>query len=72
MARCPYCGQKDCCGTDLDLELTVEREKVRVMRETLEDIVAYWNRDRNDQAMADALAVIITTADEALATTEDV
>lgn len=35
--------------------------------QALEHIREYWNRDRNDQAMSDALWRIIDTADEAIA-----
>lgn len=37
------------------------------MREALEHIIEYWNRDQNESAMADALFHIIETAEEALA-----
>jgi hypothetical protein len=39
----------------------------KVMREALESIAEYWNRDRNDSAMHDACWHAINTADEALA-----
>ena len=35
--------------------------------EALEHIVEYWNRDRNDNAMHDALWHIIETAEQAIA-----
>lgn len=41
------------------------------MREALEHIVEYWNRDQNENAMADALHHIIETAEEALAQQPD-
>ena len=40
------------------------------MYQTLENIVEYWNRDRNDKAMHDALWHIIEAAQEALTKAE--
>lgn len=37
---------------------------------TLENIVEYWNRDRNDSAMHDALWYIIGVAEQAIAKAE--
>lgn len=37
-----------------------------IMLEALQHIVEYWNRDRNDKAMHDALWHIIEVADEAI------
>jgi hypothetical protein len=38
------------------------------MREALEHIIEYWNRDQNEAAMADALFHIIETAEKAIPT----
>jgi hypothetical protein len=42
-------------------------QEAREMRDTLEHIVEYWNRDENEKAMADALWYIIGAASDILA-----
>ena len=39
---------------------------IKELRETLEEILDYWNRDRNDGAMHDALWHIIEISEQAL------
>jgi uncharacterized protein YlxW (UPF0749 family) len=41
--------------------------QVSIMREALEHIAEYWNRDNNEKAMEDACWHTIETAEEALA-----
>ena len=50
-------------------ELKAENER---LREELDHIIEYWNRDRNDKAMFDALWHIIESAEKALQTEEGV
>lgn len=48
-------------------ELLQQRDE---LREALEHIAEYWNRDRNDEAMHNALWEIINTAEAAIKNTE--
>lgn len=49
-------------------KLEQTQAQAAAMREALEHILEYWNRDRNDEAMYDALEEIIYTAENALST----
>lgn len=51
-------------AADAAQRLQLERDELLA---ALEHIREYWNRDRNEQAMSDALWRIIDTADEAIA-----
>ncbi len=42
------------------------KEQLKAKDEALEHIIEYWNQDRNDKAMHDALWHIIETAEQAL------
>ena len=42
------------------------KEENKRLREALEHILEYWNRDENPRAMSDALWYIIETAEQAL------
>ena len=57
-------------GNDLpNLARQLERE-LAACRTALESIAEYWNRDQNENAMADACWYAINTAEEALAATK--
>jgi len=51
-----------------DVALLLDANKA--MRESLESIAEYWNRDRNDGAMHDACWHAINAAEDALAKAE--
>lgn len=65
-----------CMGNDLEGVHGRTKKEIRanakliaaapIMLESLEHILEYWNRDRNDEAMHDALWEIISTADSAI------
>ena len=56
-----------CRATDEIEQLKRERDEVR---EALEHIVEYWNRDENETSMSDALWHIIQTAVDVLHATK--
>lgn len=41
-------------------------KEIEGLRESLENIIEYWNKDRNDKAMHDALWYMIGEAEQAL------
>ena len=65
----PYFSDLDDFVPEHEKQLQAERERVRVLREGMEHIAEYWNRDQNETAMADALWHIIESAEAALQAT---
>jgi hypothetical protein len=68
LPSCPICGcnRCDCGAKEYHAKVCELQEKIKAKDEALEHIIEYWNQDRNDEAMHDALWHIIETAEQAL------